>query len=118
MADPKKKKKKKTRTANATTAAPKKESKAVSKTKPKKAAPKKAKASKEAEEVKIQEQYQKWINEIVEECDAFLEDLKKADRFKAAARRARKKSSELGQKFKDFRRASIDLDKMKEGKAE
>lgn len=62
------------------------------------------KKGKEAENASLTEEY---IDDILEDMDNLREDLEKSISTAAAAKRARKATTELDKKFKEFRKLSV-----------
>lgn len=67
--------------------------------------------AKKKKEPTLEEQHDAMIDQITENVDSLKDDLEKARKFKAAARRARKATNALTHDFKEFRRISNDYDK-------
>jgi len=90
----------------------------MAKTTTKKAAPKKAEAkkadttkkapAKSKQAPKEEALTQEFIEDIEEQLASFKEELNKARKNASAAKRARKHTTELAKKFKEFRKASIE----------
>lgn len=57
---------------------------------------------------------QEFIEDIEEQLASFKEELNKSRKNASAAKRARKHTTELAKKFKEFRKASIDQHKKEE----
>lgn len=85
---------------------PKKTTKKTEKTAPKKETTKKAATKKKEEDVP--ELTDEMIEEIQNEMGDLHENLKNVTRFNAAAKRARKNTTNLQKMFKVFRKASVE----------